>query len=326
LSDFPEFPADPKHLGQAFFTECHASLAKKIHDETPVPFQILDKAAGPRAGTVVPDRELWQQHVDDAMADLSFWQSYALDGDVSLISGRGPWMTLVDRGNALYSRACSDMKNAVADMDDVWTGDAHREAKRYLQTTAGLVEGYCPSPGSAEMGIINEAAIHLEGAYLTVLAFKKDLYNLARQASDALDQLDKGGTGEAVGVGLVVSGFLLEGLGAVLQNAKSPVTAFGGGLLSTLGDMVMSKGTDKLEKQYVGGRDPGEIMRTLRNATDKAQDGYSAAAVQAGKELSNIWEEIDSKLTSAVMRPLSAPAPNVSVSPSLQLSRLFPDG
>lgn len=326
MSAFPEFPADPKNLGQAFFTECHAALAEKIHDETPMPHQILDKGAGPRAGSPVPEPEVWQQRVDDAMADLSYWQRCALDGDVSRISGHGPWMTLVDKGNALYSRACSDMKNAVAAMDDVWSGAAHQEAKRYLQTTSGLVEGYCPSPGSGETGIINEAAIQLEGAYLTAVAFKKDLYNLAEQASEALDQLDKGGTGEAVGVGLIVGGLALEGLGAVLQNAKSPVTAFGGGVLSALGDLVLSNGIDKVEKQYVGGRDPGEIMRTLRNATAKAQEGYSVAADRAGRDLSRIWEEIDSKMTNAVLHPRSAPAPNVSISPSLRLSGLFPDG
>ncbi|WIY00790.1 hypothetical protein QRX60_43175 [Amycolatopsis mongoliensis] len=51
-----------------------------------------------------------------------------------------------------------------------------------------------------------------------------------------------------------------------------------------------------------------------------------AAADRAGMDLSKIWDEIDSKMTNTVMHPLSAPAPNVSISPSLQLSRLFPDG
>jgi hypothetical protein len=320
VSEFPELPPGPQGLSQAFFDECYAVLAKKIQDETPWPV----------GKTMVPPEMQRQQWIEQASSDLAYWQGYALDGDLSLLPAQpdGPWWLLVDKGNELYASAYSDLESACQNLPHQWQGEAHNHAAGYLDTTKNLVGGYCPNPGNAESGIVNEAAIALQGAYATAVAFKMDLYHLAKRADDALDDLEKGGTGELVGVGLIVAGLALSGAGGAGQAKESIAAAFAGGVLSALGGLALNKGmADVKAAQPVGGRDPQEIMRTLAKATNQAQLHYSQAAGRAGDSLSQVWREIDGQMRYTMMRPVpGGAAPDVSPDGSLRTSRFFPAG
>lgn len=322
MSDFPHLPHGPQGLSSGFFDECHNALVQQIRDETPL-IAVHD------GNQYRPDHELWQQWVNQATTDLAYWQEYALDGDVSMIPGQpdGPWWMLIGKGNDLYGSAYSDLENACRNMPAQWSGEAHNHAAGYLDTTKNLVGGYCPAPGDFTTGIINEAATVLEGAYATAVAFKIDLYNLAKRASESLDELDKGGSGETVGVGLIIAGLALSGVGGAAQASDSIVAAFGGGVVAALGGLVLNKGISEVkDAQPVGGRDPQEIMRSLAKATNTAQQHYATAAGRAGDALSEIWRAIENQRHHTMMRPMAAPAPNISPDASLNMARFFPAG
>ncbi|HEX5115260.1 MAG TPA: hypothetical protein VFW65_08685 [Pseudonocardiaceae bacterium] len=322
MSDFPDLPHGPQGLGSGFFDECYNALVQQIRAETPL-IAVHD------GNQYRPDHELWQQWVDLATGDLTYWQDYALDGDVSMIPGQpdGPWWMLIGKGNDLYSSAYTDLDNAYHQMPSQWQGEAHNHAAGYLDATRKLVGGYCPSPGDLTTGLINEAARVLEGAYATVVAFKIDLYNLAKRASESLDELDKGGSGETVGVGLIIAGLALSGVGGAAQASDSITAAFGGGVVAALGGLVLNKGiSDVKDAQPVGGRDPQEIMQTLAKATNTAQQHYSTAAGRVGASLSEIWHQIDNQMHHTMMRPVAAPTPNISPETSLNMSHFFPAG
>jgi hypothetical protein len=301
LSDnFPPSPDSPKKLDNSLFNDCYNVLANKIRAETPVQH---DDHWRPVYGPS------WKQYVDAATADLDYWLSYAVDGDVSAISGEqgGPWEILVKNGIALHGSAYTDMENAVQFMPSVWHGGVgHDHAEGYITSTKDLVGAYCSDLKDPNSGLINQSASALQAAYATVVAFKQDLYNLAKRASDALDELD-GGSGDAVAVGLIIAavGIALSGVGATVEAAVAASSsavnaAFTGGVLSGLSGLVINQatvGSDDATKDapQIGGRDPVEIMRSLRSATDKAKDKYSDAARHAGNALSSIWDRIEGK-------------------------------
>jgi hypothetical protein len=116
-------------------------------------------------------------------------------------------------------------------------------------------------------------------------------------------------------------------VGGAAQASDSIAAAFGGGVVAALGGLVRNKGiSDVKDAQPVGGRDPQEIMRTLAKATDTAQRHYSVAAGRAGDALSEIWHAIDIQLRHTMMRPVAAPAPNISPDTSLNMAHFFPAG
>jgi hypothetical protein len=309
---FPSFSGVAKDLKPSLFNSCYDVLAKKITEETPI------------NPTLPPEYQLSvrQQLIGSAMADLSLWQGYALDGDVTTIPGDGPWKILMDNGNKLYHDAYIKWEVAAGELEDVWSGPGHTSAKEYLDNTTKLLEGYCPSTDS-KSGFIPQVATALLDAYATAAAFKQDLYNLAKKASDKLDAIENAKSSEDEGVGLIIAGIALEGLGGAAGASDSVFVQGAGGVLTFLGGLVFDAGKKKYEES-IGGRDPQEIMHSLAAATRKAADYYSTAAENVGRNLSSVWVDIDGKKRKSITRPVATPSPNVSIEPSIQISKLFP--
>ncbi|WP_346055753.1 hypothetical protein [Amycolatopsis dongchuanensis] len=298
-------------------------LARKIRDETPLAWK-----PGLMPGMAsTPDYETQEKWIEEAEANLALWLDYACDGDLTLIPGRsaGPWKVLSDHGHRLYRDAAIKWEVAVKDLEEVWKGQGHAAAEEYLDDTQKLVEGFCPAVDGSDSGLITQVALALQDAYATVSAFKMDLYKLAKQASDQLDDLDHG-SGELAGVALMVTGLAIEAIGSVGQASNSVFGQAGGGVATALGDLVFQAGKTKFDaEQPVGGGDPQAIMDSLVKATKKAAEDYSTAAEKVGNSsLSRVWRVIDGMRTNSITPLRPAAAPESAVAPSATLSGLFP--
>ncbi|TNC29098.1 hypothetical protein [Amycolatopsis alkalitolerans] len=312
MTDFPEPPHLAKDLDSTFFGRCYDVLAKKVDDETPMPYK-------PNPGKEswsqpIPQPEVRQQEVAAAMVDLSHWRSYALDGDVSTIPAQpdGPWSVLQDKAADLGD-AKDLMDGAVRDMPRQWDGRGSDHAQGYLTATRDLVDTYCRGGQPASCGNVYQVAYLVQAAYAAAVAFKHDLYNLARQASDELDKLEQGGSLDPTSIGLVIvavasaAGSIAGPAGALVAAESASLAtsaAFAGGVLSALGTLTSAAINKPASNSHpVGGRDPREIMRSLAAATDQAASKYSEAASRLGQHMSRVWDDLETQVHHRMKRP-----------------------
>lgn len=292
---FPGPPHVATDYTPEFFEQCYTALAKKIDDETATPH---DPNPGKESQPIPrPDKRL--QAVNEALADLSRWRTYAFDGDVSLIphlKKGGPGVLLQTKATDLGD-AKDLISGAVSDMPSKWDGEGADHAQGYLQATQDLAARY-----SDEGGYVYRAARLTEDAISAVLAFKHDLYNLAKQASDALDNIDRGGSFDPASIGLILSA--AGALAGPFGEGAVATAAFGGAVLSALGTLTTGSIQEpEANSPAVGGTYPVEIMRSLASETEKVATQYDKVAYQVGVNMEKLWTQLTIQATHRLKRP-----------------------
>jgi hypothetical protein len=279
----------PPPLTTATFTACYNALAKLIDDETP--------HNGKYAA------EVGTRNRQAAYGELGYWYKHASDGDLTKLptTSNAPWNDL-DRIRDQIGQHDADRLKADADtIEKSWQGDNGTTVHANVLTMQRKVSQYSVEPpaNSGENGsYIAQVGSLLHAAYAARAAYKKDLYQIAKGARDALKAIDSSLTPTAeVGLlTLAIAGIGLTSYGSVIAGSSQ---IFGkvllGNMVSQAGSLAFQQATSKLD---ISGDTPADVMKSASSAVNKAIENYGQACQNVSAGMDMVWNQLNNEYRS----------------------------
>ncbi|GLY70645.1 hypothetical protein [Amycolatopsis taiwanensis] len=299
------FPDEHAPLNGQTFEVCYRLIAQGIHDETPTskadPFHI---------------DPIYKKMVDEAMAPLDKWRTYAHDGDPALlptVAGNGtPWADLAN----IQIKHLHDLPAEVDSIGESlrWNGKASEGYLAYLKRISSRLQSY-----GGDTGYVRQAAALLEAAFAVQVAFKKDLLELARGAYDKLEAIHDGRHVDDIGTFCVVIGGLALGeLGGAIAAGTTITKHVFGKAVTALASYAFGDPTQKL---IMHGDTPQKIMKSFDTALGQIVNGYANAAIHVSQEMDDLLTDLRAASDESSLPPV--PSVDTSNTPSFT-RELFP--